>query len=396
MCLGLAHRQTLQRRTVFISGGGQVSLAESLCCRYALNGGARLSTWTTKLHCTASAFLGSICNRAICHTAALHASMHPEPAQASSSAKGLFAPVWIDCDAGSDDALGILVAARANIVGISSVRGNTVLYMLGVPRRHAWHHTCAASPLGKRYQSSQWSGQDGLNDQPDVFPPSASITAKPASGKASQKLVEAAQSHAGSLTVIASGPLTNVAHALQLDPHFVTNVQRLVIMGGNESHNEYTSTGAEFNFYCDPDAADLVIRKFSGKATLLTWECMQNNALPWSIATKVAAKDTERARFITAICGLNRTDKDNDHEWVPCDPLAFAVALSRSIILAADSVHCKVETQAADRRGQSFFADQITESTLPEDQGGVMCKISKVDTARLAEAITDCTDATND
>lgn len=42
-------------------------------------------------------------------------------------------------------------------------------------------------------------------------------------GKASQKLVEAAQSHAGSLTVIASGPLTNVAHALQLDPHFVTN-----------------------------------------------------------------------------------------------------------------------------------------------------------------------------
>ena len=42
-------------------------------------------------------------------------------------------------------------------------------------------------------------------------------------GKASQKLVEAAKSHAGSLTVIASGPLTNVAHALQLDPDFVTN-----------------------------------------------------------------------------------------------------------------------------------------------------------------------------
>lgn len=42
-------------------------------------------------------------------------------------------------------------------------------------------------------------------------------------GAASQKLVEAARSHTGSLTVIASGPLTNVAHALQLDPHFVTN-----------------------------------------------------------------------------------------------------------------------------------------------------------------------------
>lgn len=40
-----------------------------------------------------------------------------------------------------------------------------------------------------------------------------------------------------------------------------TAVQQLVIMGGNESYNQFTSTGAEFNFYCDPDAADLVIRK---------------------------------------------------------------------------------------------------------------------------------------
>lgn len=50
----------------------------------------------------------------------------------------------------------------------------------------------------------------------------------------------------------------------------VTAVQRLVIMGGNESHNEYTSTGAEFNFYCDPDAADLVIRKVRPPACTLS------------------------------------------------------------------------------------------------------------------------------
>lgn len=41
-------------------------------------------------------------------------------------------------------------------------------------------------------------------------------------GNASQKLVEAAQSHASSLTVIATGPLTNIAHALQLDPQLVS------------------------------------------------------------------------------------------------------------------------------------------------------------------------------
>ena len=38
-------------------------------------------------------------------------------------------------------------------------------------------------------------------------------------------------------------------------------MKRLVIMGGNEAYNDWTSTGAEFNFYCDPDAAEEVIRK---------------------------------------------------------------------------------------------------------------------------------------
>ncbi len=38
-------------------------------------------------------------------------------------------------------------------------------------------------------------------------------------------------------------------------------MKRVVIMGGNEAYNDWTSTGAEFNFYCDPDAAEEVIRK---------------------------------------------------------------------------------------------------------------------------------------
>lgn len=38
-------------------------------------------------------------------------------------------------------------------------------------------------------------------------------------------------------------------------------MKRLVIMGGNEAYNDWTSTGAEFNFHCDPDAAEEVIRK---------------------------------------------------------------------------------------------------------------------------------------
>lgn len=149
MCVGLAYRQALQRPNVFFRCSGQVPLVELLCIRYALKGDAHVSTWR-KVQITASTLLGTVYNRAICHSAALHANMHPTASQGNTNAKGSFAPVWIDCDAGSDDALGtrmcllinisflhmhtlkdsnpagILLAARANIVGISSVRGNTV------------------------------------------------------------------------------------------------------------------------------------------------------------------------------------------------------------------------------------------------------------------------------
>ena len=107
-------------------------------------------------------------------------------------------------------------------------------------------------------------------------------------------------------------------------------------------------------------------------------------------------QDTQRARFITAICGLGHSEKDSNKEWVPCDPLAFAVALDRSLVLAEDSMLCKVETQAADQRGQTSFADKSTDTSLPKDQCGVVCKISKVDVMQFSEAIIDCVDATKE
>lgn len=47
------------------------------------------------------------------------------------------------------------------------------------------------------------------------------------------------------------------------NPHADCAVKRLVVMGGNEAYNDWTSTGAEFNFYCDPDAAETVLSQVS-------------------------------------------------------------------------------------------------------------------------------------
>lgn len=149
MCAGLACWQVLQRPTALFRAKGQDSLAELLNCRYSL--GETLSD-RKKAQSPTFLFASIGCLSSTYHCEALHASMQPMLAgKANSDLKLSSAPVWIDCDAGSDDALGIaplpappeeqlykfipktqyasagiLLAARSNIVGISSVRGNTV------------------------------------------------------------------------------------------------------------------------------------------------------------------------------------------------------------------------------------------------------------------------------
>ena len=76
-----------------------------------------------------------------------------------------------------------------------------------------------------------------------------------ASGDAVAVLIELAATDPGSLDVIAIGPLTNIATAIQRDPSFARNVRRLFVMGG-----EFQAGWPEHNFACDVEAADIVMR----------------------------------------------------------------------------------------------------------------------------------------
>ena len=152
MCIGIACRHVWRKPTAIFTSSGQLCLAELLNCRH--NFGHSLCD-RKKEQSPSSACLRSGCHRTNHHCKAVHASMQLMTAsQANPNVKRSSAPVWIDCDAGADDALGIawllaspeehmdkpipmapyinkasagiLLAAQANVRGISSVRGNTV------------------------------------------------------------------------------------------------------------------------------------------------------------------------------------------------------------------------------------------------------------------------------
>ena len=81
---------------------------------------------------------------------------------------------------------------------------------------------------------------------------------------ASIALVEAAKKHSGKLCLVAIGPLTNIAVALKLEPDLPELLHSFTIMGGCDGGGNVTPT-AEFNFHCDPEAAQAVsnTRSFS-------------------------------------------------------------------------------------------------------------------------------------
>lgn len=80
-------------------------------------------------------------------------------------------------------------------------------------------------------------------------------------GYAAVELVTRAAAEPGLLTVVAIGPLTNLAAAVTIDPDFATNVREIVIMGGVFlGHTHETRMPGEFNFWNDPEAADAVLR----------------------------------------------------------------------------------------------------------------------------------------
>jgi purine nucleosidase len=94
-------------------------------------------------------------------------------------------------------------------------------------------------------------GRDGLGDAAD-WPP---VTSPPASPSAAETVVALARAHAERLTLIALGPLTNLALALRLDADALRRIGRVVMMGGAVDVRGNVTPDAEFNIYVDPDAA---------------------------------------------------------------------------------------------------------------------------------------------
>ena len=171
--------------------------------------------------------------------------------------------IILDCDPGHDDAIAIMLLGahkEFNILGITVVAGNqtiekttqnaiNVATYLGIDAPIA--KGCEFPMVRERIICSQVHGESGLDGFD--FP---KYDKKVDKRHAAQLIIDSVMNN-DDVTVVATGPLTNVAMALRLEPKLIQRIKEIVIMGGSVD-NGNTSPAAEFNIMCDPEAAHVV------------------------------------------------------------------------------------------------------------------------------------------
>jgi purine nucleosidase len=268
--------------------------------------------------------------------------------------------VVIDTDPGVDDAHAIMLAfahPQTNVEALTIVAGNVgvqqattnallVLELLGKNAPvFAGCPDALVIPTSRRATSH---GADGLGDCGYPLP-----SRQPASEHAANALVRLANELPGELTLVAIGPLTNLALAISLDPELPKKFKRLVILGGavRATGNSW-SPAVEFNFYVDPEAAAIILRRWPG-LSLVPWETIMDHGLLPGQVEELCSMGTSKAEF------FRRSIRKRYLKQIPGlkmlfepDPLAMAVALEPEIISRAEARYAEVELGGRQTRGQ--------------------------------------------
>lgn len=173
--------------------------------------------------------------------------------------------IWIDCDPGHDDALAILTSIayseQINILGISTIGGNQTLEkvtrnaqnILSFVNAHILLVKGQEGPLVRQLEPAEEAhgstGMDGPTFAENDYPVD--------DANAIHKMYQTIMENKRQITLVALGPLTNIALLLKTYPEVHSQINCISMMGGGLDHGNVTAL-AEFNIYIDPEAAHIV------------------------------------------------------------------------------------------------------------------------------------------
>jgi purine nucleosidase len=275
-------------------------------------------------------------------------------------------PLVVDTDTAADDCFALLVALldpRASLEAITIVAGNVgfdqqvhnALLTLEVAGRagEVPVFTGARQPLERDWIDAEDVHGDGVGGLRLDGPVEA------AGDDAVGELVRQAALHPGELRIVAIGPLTNIALAVQRDPDFVRNVGALYVMGGSVNARGNITPAAEYNIYVDPEAAKIVFDAGFADVTIISWDplTITDAVFGPSRIARIAALETPLAAFF-----LRANQLTYDFDLAAglggsshCDSLTAVIALDASFALETRRYRLDVETAGELTRGATVF-----------------------------------------
>ncbi|WP_194833758.1 nucleoside hydrolase [Nocardia sp. XZ_19_369] len=177
----------------------------------------------------------------------------------------------MDVDTGVDDSLALLyllASPEAEIVGIASTAGNVPAPQVAA-NNLAWLDVCRAPEIEVTLGAVEPLAVPLRTTEDTHGPQGVGYAELPASDRvlssrsAAQMWVDLVRAHPGEIVGLCTGPLTNLALAVRLEPALPTLLRRLVIMGGAFNHPGNTTPTNEWNVHVDPEAAKEVFDAFS-------------------------------------------------------------------------------------------------------------------------------------
>ena len=272
-------------------------------------------------------------------------------------------PILIDCDPGVDDAVALLWALAEpealEVVAITTLGGNVPLDRTtrngGLMRMLAGRpevpvHRGAAGPLVRAaVQAEEFHGAEGLGDL-DTGGDPGPIEAEPAA----QAICRLVRAGGGALSLVAMGPLTNLALAARLDPGIVPLVREVIVMGGARREGGNITASAEYNIYADPEAAAQVLAH-DWPVSLIGLDATHTVRSDEARTAAIAALPTARAQAMASLLAFtNRIERHHGAvDGGPLhDPCTIACALDDGLFQWAPA-HIEVETLGAVARGHT-------------------------------------------
>jgi len=285
--------------------------------------------------------------------------------------------VILDTDIGTDvdDALALAVLLGSNevdLLGITTVYGDThlrstiAMHICELVKKEVQTFVGESQPISGR---EVWmSGSEGGNYKNlESF--------KPESKSAVEYLIQTVNASPQSIQIVAIGPLTNIARAIESSPDFVKNVKRVWIMGG-----DFTQTKVEHNFKCDTTAAKIVLESHIAISIL---------DLPSSQKTIIRKSEIDRIKDAPNLGPLLYSEimswiQPRNQDWtIPHDPIAALAMIAPEYFDASP-----IGKVSIDNDGKSYWSESLSGNVTlltPNDPDKAV--------ERMLEVITNCSRA---